>query len=61
MTIRLLVSPQFEEEETEILISGKHEDDVAMILVSRLFAAEYEVSVENAEGELIDFEEHDNG
>lgn len=58
MSIELLVRPPFREEWTLISVDGEHQDEVLNILTSRLLAADYEVQIEDDEGEMIPFEEY---
>ena len=59
MTITLCVSPPFRDEETLIIISGDHGEEVSNILVSRLLSVDYEVAVENEDGDFVPYEEHE--
>lgn len=59
MSIELLVRPPFREEWTRVSIDGEHQDEVLNILASRLDVADYEVQIEDADSEMIPFEEYE--
>ena len=58
--IRLHAVSPWGGEETEVLLSGPEEVSLTKILAARLVALDYEVTVEDSEGEMValdDFEE----
>lgn len=59
MSIELLIQPPFRDNWTSVSLSGEHEDEVLNILASRLLAADFEILIEDEEGEMIPFEEHE--
>jgi hypothetical protein len=61
MSHELMVQPPFREDWTDVTIEGEHEDEVLSILVSRLIAAEYEVLIEDEDGDMIPAEEYERG
>lgn len=61
MTIQLLIQPPFRDEWTAVTIQGEHEDEVSNVLTARLTSAEFEILIEDSEGEMIPFEEFDHG
>ena len=61
MSVELMVQPPFGEHWTDISISGEDADEVLNIIVSRFIACDYEVLMEDEEGNMIPFEEFDHG
>lgn len=59
MSIEVAVQPPFEDEWTTLVITGVHVELVLNILIARFLAAEYEVRVENEEGEMVPAEEYE--
>ena len=58
MSIELLVSPLFSEDWTSITITGEDEESILNILVSRLLICEYDIQIEDEDGNLIPPEEY---
>lgn len=56
-----MVQPPFGEHWTDISISGEDADEVLNIIVSRFIACDYEVLMEDEEGNMIPYEEFDHG
>lgn len=56
MSHELMVQPPYVDAWTTVSIEGEFEDEVLNILTSRLLAAEYEVLIEDAEGEMVSIE-----
>ena len=59
MSIELLIQPPFRDNWTSVSLSCEHEDEVLNILASRLLSADFEILIEDEEGEMIPFEEHE--
>jgi len=60
MNFELEVQPPFRDEITSISISGEHAEEVLNILAARLSSAEFEIWIEDEDGEMIPFEEYEH-
>lgn len=61
MNVELEVSPPFYEDITRVSITGAHAEEVVGIVVARLVACDFEVAIEDEDGEFIPFEESSYG
>ena len=57
MTIILSVTPQWETDATSIAVIGPDEAAVVNVLVSRLAENDYDVQIEDSDGELLPFDQ----
>lgn len=58
MPIELMVQPPWKDDWTDVTIGGEHEEEVANILIGRFLACDYEVLVEDEDGEMVSWEEY---
>ncbi len=61
MSVELMVKGQWKDAWTDLTVAGEHEEEVASVIASRLIACEFEVLVEEEDGEMVPFEESDRG
>lgn len=58
--ICLSIRSQFGGEATQVTLLGEHEADICNIMVSRLQLLDYEVEIEDGDGEMVPFEEFEH-